>query len=461
MEINFNEIEQFIAENKENILRDIGRLVAVPSIEGTPEPEAPFGKEPKRALMLGLQIAEELGLDTKNCENYIGYAEILGEDKEKYIATITHLDVVPVGEGWTKSPFEMWEKDGYIIGRGVMDDKGPSVVCLYALKYLKEKNIPLKYTLRALLGANEETGMGDVTYYLKNYPAPAFAFSPDSNFPVCNGEKGIYQGMIHSKTAPEKVLEISGGMAFNVIPDKAEATLKFEGEMPEKSAGVELEKGEGVLKIKAYGKAGHASMPEGTINAIGVLVNCILEHDLCSESEKEYFTVLKALHSASNGSGLGVDADDKKFSPLTIIGGMIGIKDGKFYQSLDSRYPTNTSGAQITETINSRFGSACECELIAEMEPFYAEPDSPEIQTCINTYNEITGEKAELYTMGGGTYARDFPNAVSFGPEHPERPHPDWAGAVHCVDEGASVDELLESLKIYIATLIRLQGVEL
>ena len=102
----------------------------------------------KKALELGLKIASELGLETRNCENYIGYAEIPVPGEEKYIATVTHLDVVPVGEGWTKSPFEMWEKDGYIIGRGVMDDKGPSVICLYALKYLKERNIPLRYPRR-------------------------------------------------------------------------------------------------------------------------------------------------------------------------------------------------------------------------------------------------------------------------------------------------------------------------
>ena len=100
MNIDLKEIDSFIAENRENILRDISRLVKVPSIEGEPAPGASFGAEPKRALELGLEIAGELGLESKNCENYIGYAEIPGES-EKYISTITHLDVVPVGDGWS------------------------------------------------------------------------------------------------------------------------------------------------------------------------------------------------------------------------------------------------------------------------------------------------------------------------------------------------------------------------
>ena len=140
MEINLKDIDLFIEENKENILRDIARLVAVPSIEGEPEDGAPFGKEPKKALELGLKIAGEMGLSTRNCENYIGYAELPGEDKEKYIATVTHLDVVPVGEGWTKSPFEMWEKDGYIIGRGAIDCKNVVIGLFEAVQSLMKEN---------------------------------------------------------------------------------------------------------------------------------------------------------------------------------------------------------------------------------------------------------------------------------------------------------------------------------
>ena len=50
-------IDAFVEENRDNILRDITRLVAVPSVEGAPEPSAPFGPGPKAALAKALEIA--------------------------------------------------------------------------------------------------------------------------------------------------------------------------------------------------------------------------------------------------------------------------------------------------------------------------------------------------------------------------------------------------------------------
>ena len=91
-------IDAFAENNRDNILRDITRLVAVPSVEGTPEPGAPFGKGPKAALDKALEIAAELGLDTHNAEGYIGWAQTGPiADGQKYLATITHTDVVHVG----------------------------------------------------------------------------------------------------------------------------------------------------------------------------------------------------------------------------------------------------------------------------------------------------------------------------------------------------------------------------
>lgn len=452
------DIDKFCEENYENIFRDIARLVAIDSVEGEPEENAPFGKGPAKALDEALKITEELGLEGYNCEGKMGYA-LLGENSDKYLATITHLDVVPAGEGWKEDPFKMRRKDGWIIGRGVMDDKGPSVLCLYALKYLKEHNVPLKYPVRALLGVNEETGMLDVEHYLANYPAPLFCFSPDANFPLCNGEKGIFQGKIVSKMPLGNIVDIKGGVAANVIPDKVRAKVKAEKlASTENVEAVELEKG--LWSLEAKGIGGHASLPEGTRNAIGVMVDYLLDNKVADENEEKFLSFLKLLHDDWTGAKLGVAADDGRFEPLTIVGGVIGIEDGHIFQSLDSRFPTNTNGAKITAQIQEKAGDVAEVMMLRESEPFYMSLDNPAVQICINSYNDVTGENAKPYTIGGGTYARDFPNAVSFGPEHPERPMPDFAGPIHGAEEGASEEYLIEALKVYILALMELQKLE-
>ena len=160
-------IDAFIAANKEQILEDIAALVAINSVEGTPTEEAPFGEGPRAALDKTLELAAGMGLATRNCENYIGYAELAGADPEKYLATICHVDVVPVGNGWSQEPFKMQIRDGWMIGRGVADDKGPMVATLYALKFLKEEGVSLRYPIRAMVGDNEETHMNDVEYYTR------------------------------------------------------------------------------------------------------------------------------------------------------------------------------------------------------------------------------------------------------------------------------------------------------
>ncbi len=451
------DIDRFIAENEAGIFRDIARLVAINSVEGEAEPGKPFGEGPTRALEQGLRIARELGLDAVNCENYIGYAQ-LGEG-EDYLATITHLDVVPVGEGWREDPFTMREREGWIIGRGVMDDKGPSVLCLYALKYLRERQVPLRYPVRALLGINEETGMGDVTYYLENYKAPLFCFSPDANFPLCNGEKGITRGDLTAKAPLEKIVDIKGGFVSNAIPDKAEAWIR--AERVEAAPNLSVEQTEdGLWHLTASGIGGHASLPEGTLNAIGVLARAILDQNLAGEQEAAFLRVVSLLCEYPDGSGLGVQADDGLFRPLTIVGSVLAVKDGHMVQTYDSRYPTNTSGEQIAALIRERFGDVLTVETGRSAPPFYMSVDKPEVQACIRAYNEVTGENAEPYTIGGGTYARDFPNAVSFGPEHPERPMPAFAGPIHGVDEAACRAWLLEALKVYIYALLELQKID-
>lgn len=449
-------IDKFVDANRQNILRDIARLVKIDSVMGEPEENAPFGKGPAEVLKLGLEISEELGLSVRNCEDRIGYASIGSGDK--YISTITHLDVVPTGDGWTEDPFTMREREDYIIGRGVLDDKGPSVLCLYALKYLKDNNVPLNYEVRALLGINEENNMADVEYYLANYPAPAFCFSPDANFPLCNGEKGIYHGKMVSNAKLGNVIDIKGGFAVNAVCDKAEAWIKAEKLCDAENITAEMQ-GD-LWHLTASGVGGHASTPEGTVSAIGLLVDYILSNNIANDEERPFFELLALLHHDYTGKLLGVDAEDGKFEPLTIIGGVIGVEDGRLWQSIDSRYTTNTSAEKIRTTIQSKAGTYAEVITESDVVPFYMSLDNPAVRVCIDAYNTVTGENAKPFTIGGGTYARDFPNAVSFGPEHPERPQPEWAGPIHGIDEAANKEYLFEALKIYIVALIELQDIE-
>lgn len=449
------EAERFTAENRENIIRDIGRLVAVKSVMGPAEEGMPFGRGPAEALKLALEIAGELGLDTCNCENMIGYAQT--GSGEEHLATITHLDVVPA-EGWKEDPFSLRRREGYIIGRGVLDDKGPSVLCLYALKFFKDRGLPLRYPIRALLGINEENHMADLEYYLEHYKAPLFCFSPDANFPLCNGEKGIYHGEVRAWLPSDRIADIRGGVAANVIPDKAEAWVYAEA--LESTDEVSAVKEGETWHLTARGIGGHASQPEGTRNAIGLLVDYILDNNILSGVEKDFFLGLQALHGSTDGSSLGIEAEDEQFTPLTIAGGVIGMRDGCVYQSVDCRYPGTSSGMLVAASLAALWGELATVYNISDSKPFFMRTDNPAVQVCLEAYRAVTGEDAQPYTIGGGTYARHFPNAVSFGPEHPERPAPDFAGPIHGVDEAANADWLMEALRIYILALAGLEELD-
>ena len=449
------DVAHFVEENKENVLRDIGRLVAIDSVMGEEKPGMPFGEGPAQALKLGLEIAGELGLEAHNCEDRMGYAQV-GQGTD-YLATITHLDVVP-SVGWAEDPFTLRRREGYIIGRGVLDDKGPSVLCLYALKYLKDSGMPLRYPVRALLGINEENHMADLDYYLANYKAPLFCFSPDANFPLCNGEKGIFHGKVVSWLPMKRVKEIRGGVAANVIPDQAEAWV--EAEKLSSTERVTAQREGDCWHLTARGIGGHASAPEGTVNAIGVLVDYILEQGILSGAEEDFFYGLQRLHSDPYGVNLGLDTEDMIFTPLTIVGGVIGMEEGHVFQTVDCRYPTTSSGQDIVAQLTGNWGELAQVHVLSDDKPFYMALDNPAVQVCVDTYNAVTGEQAQPYTIGGGTYARHFPNAVSFGPEHPERPAPDFAGPIHGVDEAANIDWLMEALQIYILALIELEKLD-
>ena len=223
---------------------------------------------------------------------------------------------------------------------------------------------------------------------------------------------------------------------------------------------ITLEPENGCVRVRGWGKAGHAASPEGTVNAIGLVVNYLLDSGLCSETERRYLEALRKLHSSTAGEGLGIATSDGPFGPLTIIGGRMYMQDGRMVQTMGQPlphlhqrrhhcggHPSGHRGRRVLEDVDAA-------------DPFYIEADTPAIRACIDTYNEVTGKDEKPFTMGGGTYARHFPYAVSFGPESHDLVLPSFGGPMHGANESAPVDALLQSVKIYILALLRLEEID-
>ena len=181
-------IIQKVEDNAQQMIDAIKDIVRLPSVELEAQENAPFGVDVAHALDETLKLAESLGFKTHNLDHYIGWAQY-GEG-EDYIGIIGHLDVVPVGVGWKHPPFSAYEEDGYIYSRGILDNKGPILTCLFALYAIKELQVKFNKPIRIIFGCDEETGFKDLEYYLQHEKAPIMGWTPDCKYPVVYGERG-------------------------------------------------------------------------------------------------------------------------------------------------------------------------------------------------------------------------------------------------------------------------------
>ena len=173
---------------KESMIDGILELVKIDSVKDTAQEGAPFGRGVRTALDTALDISRRLGFSTRNLDNYIGYAEY-GKGAD-YICAIGHVDVVSVGDGWRQPPFTGYVENGTIYSRGILDNKGPIMACLYGLYALKRLGFEPKHQIRIIFGCDEESGFGDLKYYLEKEKPPVYGFTPDCKFPVVYAERG-------------------------------------------------------------------------------------------------------------------------------------------------------------------------------------------------------------------------------------------------------------------------------
>lgn len=444
------------------VLADLEQLVSIDSSEdrAAATETAPYGPGPRAALDATFSMLRGYGFEPHDCEGRCGYFDV-GPRAGKQLGVIGHLDVVPAGEGWTHEPFVLTCEDGWLVGRGVADDKGPLLMAIHALRFWRDRfargGEEPPVSVRVILGCAEETGMEDADYYIERYGAPDFLFTPDAEFPLCYGEKGHFQARLTSADASAEggcIERFEGGSALNGVPGTARAVVRCGAKGLPQAERVTVEPaGAGKALVTATGVAGHAAMPEGSVNAVGLLASYLLEQCPLSAGERAWLEFVAGVAGTTDGSALGIACADDDFEPLTCVASIASLAGGRFSQCVDVRFPTTASVAQLTAAFEARAARlGANVEVIYAVDPLLVPSDSAEVGAFRRAYEQVTGCEACLFTMGGGTYAHHFPRAVSFGAMDDARfPRPERYGGMHAADEAVAEDCLKQALLIYIA----------
>ena len=461
-------IEQWFDEHREEYLRDLSELVAVMSVAGAPEDGKPYGAGPCNALMLATEKLLDAGFEVLNFENRVISADVgAGEAK---LGMLAHLDTVGVAEGWDTYPFEAVYRDGLVYGRGVADDKGPALAALYAMRCAKELGIPLKSRCRLILGSAEETGCGDVTLYREKNPMPEYVFSPDSDYPIINIEKGRLVAEFSGAWAKEegipRIISFTGGDTVNIVPRKAEAELVGIS-MEEVCAGAtgfaqktgaEITVGEtpdGTIRLTCIGKAAHAAHAEDGVNAQTALIALLAALPLKGEGHRVCEALTRLMpHGDTRGEAMGIAASDDISGALSLNFGVFTVSETGFFGNFDSRTPICSDDTDLASAVRKRFEGLGVTVTDVSVTKSHATPaDSPLVKTLLGIYEGYTGLKGECLAVGGSTYVHEIEGGVAFGCVFPGK-DPNMHGA----NEHADVEELLLSGKMFARAIAEICG---
>ena len=452
--MNQQKIEQVLTELEQPMIETLRTLVQIPSVKAAPLPGAPFGQPARDALDKALEICAGLGFDCANIDGYAGHADLGEGMTQDALAVLGHLDVVPVGDNWTCEPFGAVIRDGRMYGRGTSDDKGPVVAAMYAMAAIKRLGLPLRRKIRLIMGTDEESGWEDMRYYGKKCGMPRSGFSPDADYPVINIEKGGLHLDIWGKLSGQglQVIRFDTGDRYNVVPGKAEALVKGGQALADQVNAADFEwkvtaeaTEEGVV-LRTEGIPGHAAMPEGTCNAIGLMLKTLkalgVEGDLAALADK--------IGTEYDGKSLGIQMQDQVSGPLTCNMGIIRADQNGLRVTLDLRCPILADLQGIADQV-SRALPGLKVEITGRTEPHYVSADSELVRKLLGAYEAVTGEKGYAMAIGGGTYAKCLEEGVAFGALFPGEPE-----LAHHADEFISLDSLRKNLRIFTYALIAL-----
>ena len=464
------------AARQDAFLADLQTLLSVPSVrdDAAATTDAPVGPGPKAALEAALAIAERDGFETTNIDNLVGYIEYAPEGADDdHIALLGHVDVVGPGEGWATDPFTPVIEDGKVIARGASDDKGPTLAGYYALKTIRDLQIPLKHRVRLIIGTDEESGWSDMDRYFEVEKQPLMGFSPDAEYPIINGEKGNVTFQINftgDNSGDLTLVNFDAGIRLNMVPGVARAIVtgtpvdriavefeKFLNANETLSGNAEVDEA-GAIKLELHGKQVHGAMPETGVNAGTYLANFLSQFNFGGNAAAFLGYLGGALHDTPFADKLGIAFEDDVMGKLSLnIGIQKFVDGGESLINTNFRFPKGITPADIEAGLiaNLNGWTVVPEQQPHTQEPHYVSPDDALVKTLLNIYHEQTGLPAHDQVIGGGTYGRLMTRGVAFGALFPDSPD-----TMHQVNEFALVDDLVRSISIYAQAIAELGNLD-
>jgi succinyl-diaminopimelate desuccinylase len=511
-------LEHWYAANRDQFIADIKALARIPSVSGEASGPYPFGGDCARVLDEAAGIITRLGLEPRPHDYYGISALYPGEGPER-IGLFSHLDVVPVGDGWDSPPFEPVEREGYLIGRGVQDNKGPAVACLYTLKFFKDQGLTLRRGLEVFLGANEEAGMADVAHYVRTREPPTLSLVADCGFPVCYGEKGILTADFVCPLPRGRLLGMYAGTASNIVPDYAEAVLDASPEgggerltveklraalpgdfsvqadgptrIPLLGRGAAGTIGTDRILVSAGGVGGHAAFPEQSVNALRKLAAGLRAAALAGGEAEAVLAFIDEGFRDYNGAGLNIAFADEISGKTTHVGSLARSLEGpdkapnvehniqgeqnthgesrlpgpgELRIGINVRYAVSSPQGEFEGRLRERARAyGFDLRHLNNNPPYHRDPANPVVGTLNRIANETLGTDANPYVMGGGTYARKLPRALGFGPGRKAELPPSLGikgGGAHQANEAQNIQFLFDALTVYVTAIIALEGLD-
>ena len=470
---NIDNVADYAVDTYQNAqVHTLTNLVAFPTVnkDSIPAPQNPDFINFKSVLKMK---AAELGFDYQD----LGYTVLIGMGKQTdKVTVVTHGDVQPANASkWKQNPFIIdTSEPGKLVGRGTEDDKGAIATALYAMKAIKDKGIELDNRIELMIYLAEESDWGPLTEFMKTYEQPKYAVTIDASYPVVVAEKGwslispTFNAISDQKAV--YVSDLAGGAFKSQIPGDASLVLHNANESLIDSlkakaktlSDVEFnfeEQGKG-LKISIKGMSAHSSEPESGVNAIAHLSELFKDVALENNSDGQLIKFVNQL--------IGLDLHGKQFGdiaykhdfmgPMTVAPTVIERSGNKLTLAVNARRPVGKSEDVLKQQIETAVNQwqANNNVTLESIDTVIGKPmlldNAPHAQKLLDIFKHFTGdEKADFVSIGGGTNAKLFDNAVSFGPSMPGKRY-----TGHSEHEFITLEQLELNLRMYTAMMIEL-----